>query len=359
MNEAGVVNLILIVRVLLVGSILMILPRIMRKGLLFGAYVGEATADRDVARQLLGSWYRGCVVVMVVAILVGLGISAAGQPVAGNLIGTAVLLLGALALYVRVYAKARELAPPTVAEQAAKAAAPLIGGQAQTSAIAKPALIVCIPLSVATFVYAIVSYSGPWPDRSFAAVIFVPSLNLVISPFLALFGLLTANAKRSVRGGLGGGSVEAQNAFRAAMANLFSWTALAFCALMTVLTVQIIRIRMTDATSLGIGTWLMLVVVMVFLAVNMIRIMKRYGQGGALRETGSVEAPLTNGIANNARWVWGLFYVDKDDPSIMVEKRFGIGYTLNYGNRTAVLILAAFVTMSLSVTAFVLIGTFM
>ena len=61
MSEAVIANLALAFRVLLVGGILLLLPRITRRGLLFGAYVGEALADRDAARRLRGSWYRGCV----------------------------------------------------------------------------------------------------------------------------------------------------------------------------------------------------------------------------------------------------------------------------------------------------------
>jgi uncharacterized membrane protein len=89
---------------------------------------------------------------------------------------------------------------------------------------------------------------------------------------------------------------------------------------------------------------------------NLIRIVKGYGQGGALIERGSVEAPLTNGLADDVHWVWVLFYVDRNDPSIMVEKRFGIGYAFNYGNRTAILFVVTFVVLSLSVGAFFLIG---
>ncbi|MCB5239494.1 DUF5808 domain-containing protein [Niallia circulans] len=31
-------------------------------------------------------------------------------------------------------------------------------------------------------------------------------------------------------------------------------------------------------------------------------------------------------------WKGGLFYFNKNDPSIFVEKRFGIGWTLNFAN---------------------------
>jgi uncharacterized membrane protein len=367
MSEATVINLFLVGRVLLVGGILLILPRFMRKGLLFGAYVGEAMADEDAAQDLLGNWNRGCLLVMASALLVGLGISVAGHPVTGNLTGTGVLLLGALVLYLRVYSRARALAPPVAAQQAAKASAPLVGGEPTRTSFAKVALGFCILASLAAYAYAVVSYKGmtgsvssldsPRSDMPFFTIIFVPSLNLMLSPILALMALLTANAKRSVRGGSGGGSVEAQNAFRATMTNLLSWAALLVCAFLTLLSVQVVRIGVSDVRSLGAVTLLLAGVVILFLFGNLIRIVKRYGQGGALLERGTVEAPLTNGLADNTHWVWGLFYVDRDDPSIMVEKRFGIGYALNWGNRTAVLIVAAFVVLCLSLTTVALLGT--
>jgi len=363
MTEAVVVNLFLTARVILVGGILIALPSITRKGLLFGAYVGETLADRDAAQQLRHSWYIGCVILMVMSLLVGYGISLAGRPVTGNLTGTGVLLSGGLVLYLRWYSKARRLAPPAAADQAERSAAPLVGGEAKGVGLAKFALGFCLLASLATYAYAVGSYqdmlaSVPvYARTSFYKIILLPSVNLAISPFYALLALLTANAKRSVRGGLGGGSVEAQTAFRATFANLFSWTALIICAFMTFLSVQIIRVGLSEIDSLAIWIIPMALFVVVFLFVNLVRIMKGYGQGGALLEAGSAEAPLTNGIADNARWIWGLFFVDRDDPSIMVESRFGIGYTLNYGNPTAVLIVAGFLVLSLALIAVAVIGT--
>ena len=90
------------------------------------------------------------------------------------------------------------------------------------------------------------------------------------------------------------------------------------------------------------GLWVAGGIVSAWLLGSMIWLATRYGQGGALRERGTAEAPLTNGIANDAHWVLGLFYVDREDTSIMIEKRFGLGYTLNYGNPIAILIAVIF-----------------
>ena len=66
MGEAIVVYLFLAIRVLIVGGFLLILPRITRKGLLFGFYVGEERAEAEEARRVLNDWYRGCKTLMVV-----------------------------------------------------------------------------------------------------------------------------------------------------------------------------------------------------------------------------------------------------------------------------------------------------
>ena len=46
-------------------------------------------------------------------------------------------------------------------------------------------------------------------------------------------------------------------------------------------------------------------------------------------------------------WKLGLFYFNPDDPAIFVEKRLGIGYTCNFGNRTMWLFLGLIVFFSL------------
>jgi len=355
MTETTLVNLILTFRVLLVGGVLLILPRITRKGLLFGAYVGEATADQDVARRLLGGWYAGCAILMALSLLIGLGISLAGRPVAGNLTGTAVLLLGALGLYLRVHFRAQDLAPPAAALQAAQATASLERSEPKGVGLAKFSLALCVPTAIATFAYAM-SHYGDMDTRAFVVILFVPSVNLVFSPFIALFALLTTTAKRSLRGGSGGHSVAAQDAFRATMSNVLSWTAILTCLFMALFSVQIFRLVLSENRSLGEWIWWAAGIMLVLLLGNLIRIIKGYGQGGALQESGGIEAPLTNGLADNTHWVWGLFYVDRDDPSIMVEKRFGIGHTLNYGNRKATLIAVTFLVLFLALIALTVFG---
>jgi hypothetical protein len=52
-------------------------------------------------------------------------------------------------------------------------------------------------------------------------------------------------------------------------------------------------------------------------------------------------------------WRAGVFYVNPDDPAIFVEKRFGIGYTLNFGRPLSWLILGLSILAPLAVAVWV------
>jgi uncharacterized membrane protein len=40
---------------------------------------------------------------------------------------------------------------------------------------------------------------------------------------------------------------------------------------------------------------------------------------------------LNDPMGNSNNYKWGIFYYNRTDPRIFVPKRFGFGYTLNFG----------------------------
>ena len=40
---------------------------------------------------------------------------------------------------------------------------------------------------------------------------------------------------------------------------------------------------------------------------------------------------LNDPASNSANYKWGVFYYNKNDSRIFVPKRYGFGYTLNFG----------------------------
>ncbi len=102
----------------------------------------------------------------------------------------------------------------------------------------------------------------------------------------------------------------------------------------------------TFATSMMLIELVAVVVVLVVLT--------RWGQGGTRAASDPEGAVPVGDRTADARWRWGIFYVDPDDPAVFVEKRFGIGYTLNLGNRRAWMILALLVIVPVMTSLFAL-----
>jgi uncharacterized membrane protein len=64
----------------------------------------------------------------------------------------------------------------------------------------------------------------------------------------------------------------------------------------------------------------------------------RMGQGGG---ASSASGAVVGDRTPDRDWIWGTFYVNRNDPAIFIERRFGLGYTLNFGRPGAWLILGS------------------
>lgn len=56
-----------------------------------------------------------------------------------------------------------------------------------------------------------------------------------------------------------------------------------------------------------------------------------YGQAGS-RLLRRMTASSELGFDDDESWHLGLFYINREDPSVVVPRRFGIGWTMNWGN---------------------------
>jgi len=79
----------------------------------------------------------------------------------------------------------------------------------------------------------------------------------------------------------------------------------------------------------------------------------KVGQSGSRLEVEVVDEDDVEGITNyddDQYWKLGIFYVNKNDPSIFVEKRFGVGWSINFGNPTGYFILFVPILLILIIT---------
>ncbi len=366
-----------------IGGLFLLYPRFARRGLLFGVYVGEQTSNGPEARTITVSWYRGMMIWLIVGVAAAMALGAVVPKRPLIAVFPMALVAGFVVLYVRAYHQAQQFAVPATGPSVAFLQnVPEPSLRLPIAALVAGVLggVICIAYSITSYPqlpdripshFGISGAPDGWHAKSFSSVMTDSLMTLVIGVGLGGIAIFTARAKRAVRyssavRGIADArvaareteiSLQAQLRFRRAVTRLISTISIFVAIMMT--SVHIIAIRVGLGRARGIP-WpvmaLMLLIVLLAIA-GTIYIGLRYGQGGSRLERAAATAPLTNGLADNRRWVLGAFYVNRDDPSFLVEDRFGLGYTLNFGNRKAVLAFGGFLAAiaALAVAAIVFI----
>lgn len=94
---------------------------------------------------------------------------------------------------------------------------------------------------------------------------------------------------------------------------------------------------------------MLVVVLVVVIAVTMV-----YGQNGA-RLLRRMEETDSMPVDDDRYWKLGIFYWNRDDASLFVPERFGVGWTINLGRPAAWAIIAGFVVVTAAFIAFSLL----
>jgi uncharacterized membrane protein len=352
-------TLFTIFEVLLVGGVLMIIPRVTRRGLLFGVYVGEDHSCGTEADALRRGYYAGIASTMAIAIVaVMVLVGGFGIPLAG--FTTLVVLVGFVITYLKAHAGALRMAGPG---GPVAAVAPLAPQPSRRLILPAVALLAGLAGGLFSISYAWAHYDrlpeqfpihfgitgspDAWGETSIAAVFLAPFATLLMGGIVGAAALLVANAKMAIRRDDGGVSLRAQERFRTAMTRVLSIVGLIVTAMMVEISITPIQVALGETTGMSVALMLSLVAGLLAVLGAMIYIALRYGQGGAALEVAAAGAPLTDGLADNRHWRFGMLYVNRDDPSIMVESRFGIGYTINLGHWKGITLLAMMIAVPL------------
>ena len=76
-----------------------------------------------------------------------------------------------------------------------------------------------------------------------------------------------------------------------------------------------------------------------------------YGQNGA-RLLRRMEDPESMPVDDDRYWKLGIFYWNKDDASLFVPERFGVGWTANLGRPAVWAIIVGFIVVTVAFVAF-------
>ena len=169
-------------------------------------------------------------------------------------------------------------------------------------------------------------WNGPdrWVDRSPLTVYGSLAGIAVVCALMILTAYATMHASRRVN--VIGDAAEGERKFRKV-------SVLGLVALAYILAVAI-PAPVGGAASIPYAPVWILITATIYIAMLI-----RYGQGGerlgSTREEQSIVSnpPVGDRTPDECWKVGGFFYYNPNDPALVVEKRFGIGWTLNFGNR--------------------------
>jgi uncharacterized membrane protein len=104
---------------------------------------------------------------------------------------------------------------------------------------------------------------------------------------------------------------------------------------------QVIKLNPKISSIIPIVIAIVMVIFSVYVSIKI-------GQGGSRIDfnNGSKGDSKVSNIDDDKYWKLGnTIYVNKDDPALFVEKRFGIGWTMNFGRKESIIILAVFILL--------------
>ena len=92
-----------------------------------------------------------------------------------------------------------------------------------------------------------------------------------------------------------------------------------------------------------VTSWAPLVIVLPILAAVVVAIVV-LARNNRARDEGEEDTGLTH-RDDDKNWRGGLFYINREDHALMVPRRFGLGWTLNFGNPIVVMLLTGVVAL--------------
>jgi len=321
----------------LLGAVLLAIPKFWRPELPFGVSVPYEGTE-EIRESALRYWR-----VRVAALTVAVIICAAILPVfKAQMWVVQVLVIPYFALCIEAYQRARRMLLP-LARPSKKIGAALRRRRYRDYVNPWwemiPAGLFAIGIVLLLIVHTTRGQaSGLTPARRFAILCRCLFPALVVYPVLLVSSVLAAYSKQNVSASHPDVSLTANEAFRKAWLRYFYALRVVLAAIFVLLYVCfILAMRGVKAPVMALP---FAIFGFVFAGVGAgIILGVWYGQGGwkwAVRKglVSADEAPALldgDGMADD-RWKLGIFYFNPSDPSVMVEMRFNVGWTFNFGS---------------------------
>ena len=185
-------------------------------------------------------------------------------------------------------------------------------------------------------------------EKSFRLILFAPVLQAVIALLMGFVYWMMLRTPPA----LDPDNPEKSSAQNAAFR--YAWSAfIVFGGILLQLIFLFIPLSFAELIPRPLVVWIPLAATGL-LVVAAIVLSVKTGQSGSRIRVGQTKAGTVINRDDDKYWKWGSFYVNKNDPALFVEKRFGVGFTINFGRPAAV---AIFVGILVLIAAIVVVSS--
>jgi uncharacterized membrane protein len=187
-----------------------------------------------------------------------------------------------------------------------------------------------------------------WVDKSYRSVLIMPIMQVYLTLLFIFINSIIAKAKQQV---------SAKNPQESMYKNVIFRRRWSAYIIITGTAVVLLFAYIQLSTIYPLDTRLMTVIPLIFtigLVVGSILLSITTGQGGS-----RVKTTTPNGVNStiidrddDRYWKLGLFYFNPNDPSLFLEKRFGVGWTINLARPLAWTIFIVIIGLAIGIPVF-------
>jgi uncharacterized membrane protein len=348
-------SLIMILMIGLLVTVSYVMPRLTRPDIYFAVTIALDFRDSAEGRAILGRYRVEVLIYGIIAIAVALSPLWIPQLSSDTLVVVGLLLqpVGGFIAYYRARQRVRPHAvvPSTVREAALTPHEVRLPG-GWTVQIGPFALLAAVGVWLGLhwteipdrfpIHWGMNGQPDNWATRSLIGV-FLPLLTgAFFCALLGFFAHAILRWSRVIR--MGGAAGESEHYFRRTVVSIlvaaeyflalvFAWAGILDLSAVRTGPPGVVPMRVLSLSFTAVVTLLMM----------------RAGQGGSRLARGAAAGlviPAGDRTADRF-WKLGLFYSNGDDPALIVEKRFGIGYTINFGHPGAWLLIGTLTAVAI------------
>lgn len=182
-----------------------------------------------------------------------------------------------------------------------------------------------------------------WAKKSHRSVLIIPIMQIYLTLLFLFINIIIAKAKQQIDVNNPEQSMEKNIIFRRRWSLFMIVNGIAFVILFSVIQFSFIfSIHQTLLFILPIGLSFIMILWAIILSFTT-------GQGGSRLNIGRTKEGDTINRDEDKHWKLGQFYFNKNDPSIFLEKRFGVGWTINCAHPIAWIFILGIILLAVGI----------